>query len=667
MAPISIAGNYNQGLTGVVRDLNYTYPFSMDLKPGSKLHSKIIQRVTQMTTNSYNVMSQRHESWNKIDETLKVFIPQTDYEKLVKKKDQSKPTSIVVPYSYATKETMMSYLTKAFLTDTIFQYEGNAPQDTVAAKLLELVANQQVNRFKSMLDMHTTLSDGLSYGFGVSTVNWSERWGKKAVVREKPNFATFGTQLPSSRVKENITALLFEGNEVIAIDPYRFLPDPNVAIQNIQNGEYNGWLEFQSLYKLLGMESQGELFNVKYLQDKPFAENRSRYSTDQSKRILTTDERRSIAGTTHYVTLTHMYVTLLPKDWELPFSDDNPRGEYPEKWLFTIANECLVLRAAPLNLNHDRYPLAVAAPDYDGYSVTPLARMEMVGGLQTVLNWLFNSHIANVRKAINDMLIVDPSLVNMVDMENPEPGKLIRLRRSAWGKGVENVVKQLTVNDITRANMNDASSVIDLMQKALGTSDATMGIQRSSGERVTATEFGGTMQNAISRMDHIARIISWQYLMDLGYFHASHTQQLMSQEVYVKAVGDWPDALLEEFGDRDPNKPMKVSPLDIVADFDVKFKDGATTTATAMENDFWTKSFQSILTSDKLGAFNVVNIFKHIARINGAKNVNDFVQKGGGQVNAQVQPTQEVAQQVQAGNLVPADLLAQMHGGMQGG
>ncbi len=657
--PAIISGDYQQSPSFVsVKDLAYDYPKGMDLKPGSALHTKLVQKISRLTFDSYRIMSQRHRVWNEIDETLKVYIPTSEYEEQVKKKNKTTPTSIVVPYSYATLETMMSYMTKAFLTDTVFQYEGSAPEDTVAAKLMELVVNQQVNRFKSVLDMHTSIRDGFSYGFGVSTLNWTEKWGKKPVVTQKQNFTSFGTALKPAQVRENISAMLYEGNEVIAIDPYRFLPDPNVAIQNIQDGEYNGWLEFKSLYKLLADEAQGDLFNVKYLQERQFVEVQSRFSLDPSRRILTRDQRRTPV-TTHYITITNMYITLIPKDWGLPSSDDNPKGEYPEIWLFTVANELIILRAQPLGLNHGMYPIAITAPDYDGYSVTPLARMEMVGGLQTTLNFLFNSHIANVRKAINDMLIVDPSLVNMVDMENPEPGKLIRLRRSAWGKGVENVVKQLNVNDITRGNMNDASQVIDLMQKALGTSDATMGIQRSGGDRVTATEFGGTQENAISRMDHMARLISRQYLMDLAYFHASHTQQLMSQDVYVKAVGDWPDTLLAEFSDRDPTKPMKTSPLDIIADFDIIFKDGATATANAQENDFWTKSFQSILSSDKLGTFDVAKIFQHIARLNGAKNVQDFIQKGGN-VNAQVQPTQQVSQQAQAGNLVPADMLAQM-------
>ena len=50
--------------------------------------------------------------------------------------------------------------------------------------------------------------------------------------------------------------------------------------------------------------------------------------------------------------------------------------------------------------------------------------------------------------------------------------------------------------------------------------------------------------------------------------------------------------------------------------------------------------------------FDMVRIFKHIARNAGAKNVNEFVRQGGG-VNAQTQDQSQINSQVQQGNLVP--------------
>lgn len=658
--PNIVYGNTAQDTQQVYRDVSYDYAPGIDLRPDSKLHRKVIDCIVRQAEDSYTQMSKRHSVWNDIDNTLKVYIPSDEAEKVIKSKDKRRPTSIVVPYSYATIETIMAYLTKGLLSDNVFQYDGYAPEDTLPAKMLELVVNQQVRRFKSDLEMHTSLRDSLAYGFGASTISWSEVWGKKTVLQDIPMYGMFGNSVGSNKVKVNQDALLFEGNEVIAIDPYKFLPDPNVSIHNIQSGDYAGWIEFQSFNKLLGDEASGNGYvNVKHLRTGKYQNVTSKYATDSSKRISKREPQNvETQMKRNYVTLIHMYMRIIPKEWELPGGEGNRSGEYPEIWLFTVANETLVLRAMPLGLNHNRYPIAVAAPDYDGYSITPLSRMELIDGLQTTLNWMFNSHVSNVRKAINDMLIVDPSLVNMEDLANPEPGKLIRLRRSAWGRGVSGAVEQLRVTDITARNMQDAEQIMALMQKASAATDATMGVQRSGGERVSASEYTGTMQMAVSRLEHIAKIISKQYMIDLAYFHASHTQQLMSQEIYAKASGEWPQRLMEEFA-IDPSVAMNISPFEILADFDIIFKDGTSATADALTNDFWSRNFAAILQSDKLGMFDVQRIFQHMARLNGAKNVGEFIVKGE-TPNASLMEDQSVLQGAQAGNLVPFDELEQI-------
>ena len=660
--PSVIMGSTSTGPI-VLRDLDYKYPFNLDLKPGSELHSKILEKLLRFTDDSFSVMSKRHAAWNEIDKTLKVYIPLSEAERLVRNKDGRKPVSIVVPYSYATLETILAYMMRAFLSGDIFQYEGCGPEDTIPAKLLELVVNQQTRRFKSILDIYSSLRDCFSYGVGATTLNWKQHWGMKPRISQVSQWSpTTGMQLPSISTKENVKALLFEGNECINIDPYRLLPDPNTSIHNLQAMEFIGWIDFISMNRLLASDQTGERVNVRYIDPKTQNSRASKYSIDPSRRILSKEDRDT-SNSTRYLTVIPMYCEIIPKDWGLPGTlEGNERGEYPEKWLFEMANEQFVTKAMPLGLNHNMYPIAVSAPDFDGYSITPLARMELVGGLQTTLDFMFNSHIANVRKAMNDMLVVDPSLVNMEDLKNPEPGKLIRLRRSAWGRGVDNAVKQLQIVDITRQNMVDAEQIMGMMSRATGASDSTQGIVQDRGERVSASEFNGTMNMAISRLDRMAKIVSVQYLQDLAYFHASHTQQLMSQETFVKAVGDWPEQLAQEFGTM-LNQKVQVSPFDLLADFDVIFKDGTQKSASQTEVQFWLESMKMVSQDPVLQQqFDITRIFGHAARMNGATNVFEFLKRGGDVQNTQMLDP-EVAEESQKGNLIDMQQFMQMRGG----
>jgi len=659
--PNVIQGSPATGTILTSGDMGYKYPFDLDLKPGSQLHSKIIAKLSQYAEDSYTVMSKRHGTWNEIDKTLKVFIPLSEAEKLIKGSDSRKPTSIVVPYSYATLETMLAYMMRAFLSGDIFLFDGVGPEDTIPAKLLELVVNQQVRRFKSTLDIYASLRDSLSYGIGATTLNWKEVWGKKPQRVDIPQFDAFGLPLPPRISRENIPALLFEGNECINIDPYRLLPDPNTSIHNLQSMEYIGWIDFISMNRLLAGEAEGSRINVKYLNQQGAMHKSSKYFSDPSKRIMTREEREA-PNSTKYVTEINFYCEIIPKDWGLKgVQEGNERGEYPEKWMFSMANEEILTRISPLGLNHNKYPISVAAPDFDGYSITPLARMELVGGLQTALDFMFNSHVANVRKAMNDMLIVDPSLINMDDLKNPEPGKLIRLRRSAWGRGVTGAVEQLKVVDITQKNMSDAEQIMGMMARATGASDSTQGIVQDRGERVSASEFNGAMNMAISRLDRMAKIISVQYLQDLATFHASHTQQLMSNETFVKAVGDWPQELVAEFG-RDYGNKMNVSPFDILADYDVVYKDGTTKSASQTEVQFWIETMKLVSSDPVLNqTFDIARIFSHVARANGATNVNDFIRRTNAVETTQMADSQ-VTGEAQKGNLIDMQEFMQMRG-----
>ena len=103
---------------------DYEYPDGLDLKPGSKLHDKLRDEVIQRANEANSAVSNRYESWNKIDEVLTTYIPLDQDEEDVKTADGRKPVSIIFPYTYAIHETVLTYLVNAFLTEPIFRYEG---------------------------------------------------------------------------------------------------------------------------------------------------------------------------------------------------------------------------------------------------------------------------------------------------------------------------------------------------------------------------------------------------------------------------------------------------------------------------------------------------------------------------------------------------------------
>jgi len=625
---------------------DYDYPEGLDLRPDSDLHRSLRNKIWQRANEARHEISKRFPSWREIDKTLTTYIHLKDKEKALKKSDPSKPVSVVFPYTYSMLEALLTYLSMAFFQDPLFQYEGVEDDDTTGAMLMELVVRLHCIKNKVPLNIHTSLRDALSYGVGIAIPGWKKQYGRKPVKSSIITQSDFGES--TSYQVNMVESLLFEGNDLSNIDPYMWLPDPSVSSANIQDGEFIGWIDRDNYMNILSEERQPHsgLFNVKHLKKRK--DKRSTLALDQSDRQKrhggTTDINRSMTQTVNPVDVIKMYVNLIPKEWKLSNS------EYPEKWYFELAADDLIIACEKADHNHGMYPVAVASPEFDGYSITPVGRMEVLHGLQHTLDFLFNSHISNVRKAINDMLVVDPYLVNMNDLKDPQPGKLIRLRRPAWGRGVDKVVQQLQVQDITRANIADSAYITQWMDRISGADQSMQGSLRQGGpERLTKGEFQGTRGSAISRLQRIAMIIGMQYMQDIGTQFAVHTQQYQSQETYVRIIGRYADQLKAIYGEKSRN--AKVSAYDLAVNYDLIVRDGSIPGGNFSEA--WLQMFKTIGTTPELmQQFDVTRIFMYIAKELGAKNVEDF-RRNVDQVQAQTMPDETVEREAEKGNLIP--------------
>lgn len=625
---------------------DYVYPDDLDLRPGSKLHDRIRDAVLERANESYSRISQRHDNWDKIDRSLTAYIPPTEKEE---KETKFKTTPVIVPVTYATLETLLTYYVAAFLQNPIFRYEGSGPSDIAGAALMEALIDLHVRRLGVGINLHTMYRDAIAYGFGAVAPIWKVKRGKKAVIKDETLFSSLLSKIVGTgrSVREAVDAILFEGNALVNIDTRRYLPDPNTSISDVQEGEFSGWVESSNIMDLLDDEkNDSDIFNVLYL--KHISDGRSytirgATSSDSREKGLTSSSSTNV---TKPFDVINLFIKIIPKEWELGDS------EYPEKWKFSVAADEVVISAKPVGLNHGDFPIVVASPDSDGYSVTPTSKLEVVYGLQDSIDWLFQSHVANVRKAINDMFIVDPAVVNVKDLMSPRPGKFVRLRKSYWGRGlIDKGVMQMKVNDVTQSHMRDTAIITDIIRTTTGAVDIVQGLMRKGGERRSATEARDVRTAALSRLEKSAKIMSMQAMQKIAYMFASHTQQLMSDDAYAKASDDWEDVLVKELNvDRGR---VKISPKDIIVDYDIVPHDGSIPGGEPA--DLWIQLFQVMGGQPELlKNFDVVRIFKHVARQLGAKNVNDFVRRGGG-INTKVVPDETVEKEVDKGNLVPVE------------
>ena len=623
----------------------YDYPNGLNLHPESETHQELLRRILDRAEVSYRVVSSRFDTWDEIDQNLVCYKQPTAEDERLKIENPHRPVSVVVPYAYLTLETILTYFVERFLTPPLLRLSGVGPEDILGAIRLEHLLDYQTRKSKVALALHTQWRDAFAYGYGVTHVRWIEERGPLTTVKEQGYFSRLlgwvGWGYDDFETEED--ALLYEGNVLENIHPRFFLPDPNVPIHQVEKMEFAGLMQRTNLVSLLREEATGDLFNVKYVKDLGEGGARSKYFREQDSL-----DRYSLgqpASITHPTDRLWMYVDLIPKDWGIG------EKEYPEKWLFGVAGDQIIIKADPIRLKHNRFPITIFAPEFDGYAINPLSKLETVLGLFKMADFYVNSHAANVAKAVNNMFVVDPRLVYEDDVRDGKWGMLARLRPEAFGQGVDKAIKQIPVTDVTQHHMQDTLLIGDLIQRATGASDSVQGIMRKTSERRSATEARDVRISAISRLEKAAKIASIQVMEEMGYLMAEHTQQFMSDGTYINILGESIERLQKEYGFDLALEAgrQRVNPEDIQVRYDIYVTDGPDNTE---DPQSLTSLYQIIANNPELQRqFDIVRVTKAVARALGLRNVSDFDRVA--PQTAQVMGPEQIESQMQAGNITP--------------
>jgi len=492
-------------------------------------------------------------------------------------------------------------------------------------------------------------SDAFTYGFGVVSPTWREEWGYRTSYEteyEKISGYPYRKRGVTARREE----VQFAGNALLPIDPYNFLPDPNVPVTRGQDMDFCGWVERDSYYNLLKEEKTGggAIFNVRYLAT--FGDKTSSYwsatSVNTGRYSKTGVQGQEVGGSPYTgvaqpADVIRMYMWIIPDEFGLGPST------YPEIWVFRLASDRVLIQAEPLGLDHNKLPVAVTSPDADGHTTLPVSVLEREYPIQHAIDWLWQSHVTNIRKAINNMFVIDPSLVNMDDFTDTRYGLVARMRASAWGRGVRDAVMQLPVQDVTQNHIKDIGFLMQLDAMVFA-SEQSKGTQQRSGERVSAQEARDTRTSFISKMEKGAKLSAMQAHYDIAFQFAHNTCQLLEDERYVRLTGDYERVLKDEYGAS--GEFLKVNPkeaLDIR--YDVVPHDGSIPGGEYADiwERLWATAVQHPETLERMDFF---RMFKHIARMLGARNVEEFEKRA---VRSRVETGENIEKGQQAGNIVP--------------
>lgn len=633
-----------QQWNGVTEEEEQKAPIEL-LAPNTQRHADVLAYLQKRIDYSERKMGQFYDRWTANEYRVQACIDPEEYTRIVERlKNKGKASknnveselklTITVPYMFSTLSTIVTYLVHTFAgRKPIFPLSSYKNELQQSVPLMESVLQYNCDHTRLVKNLFNFMWDGQLYGVSVLRTVWQVKQRNRTVWQAQADG-------PSVRTKKLKT--VYEGNEVISVDPFNFFPDPNVPMCEVnKRGEFVFWRTFEGKHTIKKAEADGLLMHINGAKGLP-AQRETNSNSDSVRNARAmgdtlTGDKADHQGVDYYQ-VDQGTIEIIPA--ELGLSNRT----WPEKWIFTILNNSQIVQAEPFDADHDMHPVAVAEPYSTGYGFGQLAIADYLAPMQDIMSWLINSHAANVREVLNNSFVVDPAKIEMQDFENKTPGapRILRLKPSAKGTDVRAAIMQLQVQDVTQSHLGDLQVFQRLGDVMSGVNDNLRGIE-TAGSRKTATEVRISGEAGASRLASIAKLISAQALVDLQEQMVVNIQQYLSESFYVDIVGQ-----------EGHESAQFVTPEMLVGDFHYPVHDGTLPVDKAAMAQAFADITQLILQDQQLRAgYDIQRLIDHLAELAGAKGLDNFrlqVQQG--------MPGQEMGQ-----GQMPIN---QAMGGMQG-
>lgn len=627
------------------------------LVPQSALHQFVLDYLLRRLNWAENRMAQFYPRFRANEQRHQAYVSLPDYDAILAKMRTDRappaPNNIIVPYSWATHQTIVTYLLHTFGgRKPIVQVGAYRAEQVQRARNMETLLQFNYDYVMYIRHLYDLFTNGELYGLAIQRNTWCRKTQRKSLIlppspQMMQLMGSYGAPANENRVTREVVS--FEGNDISVISPYMFFPDPRVPMVEVANkGEFVFWRAHEGRHMLLRAEAAGTLKWVQYAGTGMDAYNAGGSSGDSAAgfRALGSSlvnggmDTTDTYGVGNNIQVDQGSVEIIPAELGLGPSTT------PEKWLFTILNKRQIVQAQPLDLNHNQHPISVCEPNAFGHSFGQIATADLNAPIQDLLSWLVNSHMFNVRASQNNFFFVDPNRVEMDDLLDPQPGGLVRLKSTPFGQvDPRMAVQQMAVGDVTKTHLQDFPLVQRMGDNLSGTSDNMRG-QQDDGGRKTATEVRTSFEAGGSRLASRAMLYGAMAITPGAVQHSSNYQQLLSMEMELRILG----------ADGQEHS-VRISPTGIEGDFHFPIHDGTLPLDKVAMADVWQKLFLGIIqdpTGQMQREYNAPAVFRFLAKLSGAQNIDEFRAQPNGMTMA---PPGMLQDQAQAGNVVPLSQL----------
>ncbi len=641
------------------------------LRPGNELHDNLVTEVSKRVRESLRCKTRARTDWREIDHMTTAYVDaESAHDIEAKTADPRRPVNVMIPTMAASLDMLTAYIVGTIMSEKVmYPLMGRGSKEAmIRASLIERVLQTQAGWYLHDLRHIVSVRDMLMYGISAIAPVWTRKMGKRTFTQQvDPLLRAMLSDAPgidaTGAIRFQKEVLLSEGSELRNIDPYYLLMPPFGTPNDKEEMEYIGYLRQTNAHDLMRRQKNPEemIFNAEivkkhigewnsrlqggygWLGEFGYAQRKDRWGHSETGQ--TGDPQSGMCM------CAHMFWNLIPSEHGLGDEKD------PETWMITVAEGRVIIQAERLYYDHGQIPLVIGAPTTTGHDVYPVSLLARTMGMQKWLDFCGRIYQELMRKSYYGTTIVDTSAFFMDDFKNPDPGKLIRLKRSILGGGdIRQKFYQFPADVPPPQHLQAMSALPGMINDILGTNGMISGDMRGMPDRPTMQGLMTMNGNAGNRLQLIAQTYSSQVWNPLSLQLACNTVQFMDEQVAVNILGvNFEDDIRNMFGLPAGEQWLLLSSRDLETAFEVQplnrfQKEG---NSAAMASVVERMLSDPAVSQQIFSGLNATALFMKAAENLGFDNIEQY-RNATTMPNIGVMPDELIQQQAQAGNIVPA-------------
>lgn len=614
---------------GIVVDLSEHADALMAYEDISSLLSeeqeqRIVDYVRSAMQMSYDRISRRYDHWTQADRAHDVYVDPhaTQFRE-----------KAVIADTRAIADTVLTYLMAALTgRNPMFQLEGLNRKSRKSSAIIERLLHQQMRRTAGEARLAQHLLDSIRYGYAPTKVTWDA----------------------SSRT-----------NHITNFDPRRVFHDPRVQWGDWERMQYIIFSDFASYDSLLQTGMYPKLKQYPSLRNRltppagGWDGHRWHKEAGRGLSIDPAERNRRESGGTFFAlgdsrVVDECWVRLAGYEIGVP--------QIEQLWLcITILDENVVIRCQ-LNPYGRQFPVVIGGLYHDAHKTYSQSLYDLLLPLHDVATWLLRSRIDNVQAALTNLMFVDPTQIAIGDLIDRNPHGIVRtLPGVKPGEGV--FISQIP--DVTRGHWQDIAAMGELKQRLSAASDAQQGMPTSDGIR-TATEIQRLTQLGSQRLGVLARTISATSVRPMVRMMVANIQDFFAPESSIR-ISENDSA--SSVADMVKDGYLDFSLNDIQGEIEYLVVDGTLPLEPTRNAETWITMLRTLNETGMAMEYNSGKIVEEAIRSMGVSDLDQFKiskeQQQQGPTPSQqmmmmeklrganVQPQEQIEDQVKRGNLVP--------------